>query len=197
MKVRKEQDWKQELSKQMAGFEKRFLGALKAGFSEQDERMGQKFAEQDNKINKLEQHMTEGFARQDKRFVEQDNKISSLDKHMREGFARQDRKFIEQDNKINKLEQRVDKGFVDQGRKIDLLAEGLVTYFYTKEEINTKFAMKNELHDAVESLKSYIGVQVESLKSDFRAGLELAMHHTSLIDNHEVRIKKLEQTVTF
>ena len=62
-------------------------------------------------------------------------------------------------------------------------AQLLVKHFYTNDEIDRElthhatkedlkgFATKQELRETKEELKSYIGVQVESLRSDCRAGL--------------------------
>ena len=168
MKVRKEQSWKRELSTHMSAFEKRFLKALKAGFTEQDKRIDKKFTE---------------------KFAEQDRRIDLK-------FAVQDKRFEVQDNKIDQLSSKIDK--VDN--KVDKLAHLVVTHFATKDELDRKllqFVTVDRFETEMRDLKSYVGVQVESLRSDFRAGLELAMHQTSLINNHEVRIQKLEKTVTF
>ena len=179
MKVRKEQSWKRELSTHMSAFEKRFLKALKAGFTEQDKRIDKKF--------------TEKFAEQDRRI---DLKFTEQDRRIDLKFAVQDKRFEVQDNKIDQLSSKIDK--VDN--KVDKLAHLVVTHFATKDELDRKllqFVTVDRFETEMRDLKSYVGVQVESLRSDFRAGLELAMHQTSLINNREVRIQKLEKTVTF
>ena len=74
----------------------------------------------------------------------------------------------------------------------------LIKHFYTKDETDRKFAQyytRDDMDGKLENLKSYIGVQVESLRSDFRAGLEGISLHSQKLDNHETRITKLEDQI--
>ena len=72
-----------------------------------------------------------------------------------------------------------------------------LSHYATREELLNTFVTKQEfatvLTQTKEDLKSYIGVQVESLRSDFRAGLEGISLHSQKLANHETRITKLEE----
>ncbi len=93
---------------------------------------------------------------------------------------------------LSELRVEMRQLFAEQNEKF---AQLLVNHFYTKDEIDGKlshYATKEDLRNSHETLKSYIGVQVESLRSDFRAGLEAIGFHSQKLDNHEVRIQNLE-----
>ncbi len=105
------------------------------------------------------------------------------------------------------ISQEVKTMFQEQDEKF---AQRLIRHFYTKDEIDrkfaqfdmkmdTKFATKEELKQMNEELKSFIGTQTEKLRDDFRVAFDGLDHHKTKfndhaqrIDNHENRITQLE-----
>ena len=85
---------------------------MQSEFNKINEKMDQKFKEQEEKFNKSLQELEE---RVDQKFIEQEQKFN---KSMQELEERVDQKFIEQEQKFNKsmqeLEERVDQKFIKQ-----------------------------------------------------------------------------------
>ena len=77
-------------------------------FAEQNQRIEQRFAEQDKRFEEQDKR----FAVQDKRFEEQDKRFEEQDKRFEEQdkrFAVQDKRFAAHDRKLDRLEYMIDR----------------------------------------------------------------------------------------
>ena len=64
-----------------------------------------------------------------------------------------------------------------------------------KEMRDIKEELRKEMIDIKEDLKSYIAVQIEASRYDFRATTETTQLHATKINDHEKRITRLEKSV--
>ncbi len=85
-----------------------------------------------DRFDRQDRVIKEGFARQDARFEKQDARFDRQDRVIKEGFARQDARFEKQDARFDRQDARFDRqdrvikeGFNRQERRLDKQGERL------------------------------------------------------------------------
>lgn len=81
-------------------------------------------------------------------------------------------------------------------KDIDNLKDVFVTVFATKEEMNVRFAQADKKFDKImESLDWLVGT-VSKIKEELTIRFAQYRRHDDQIENHEQRIKKIEEKVS-
>jgi len=108
----------------------------------------------------------------------------------------------------NKIGMAKKNGFTAQQKKefVDIIGTTMSPYFTkvyeefdkVRKEFDVKLDSKmgqvrKEMIEQKEELKSYIAVQVESLRYEFKATTETVQLHWDKINDHEKRITRLEK----
>jgi len=153
------------------------------------------------------QDLERALRRQDKRFSEKLSKgLEEQDKKFSEklskGLKEQDEKFSKRlDEQDEKFSKRLD------GQK-EYIGQKLITYFYTKDEIDRRFVTKIDLKKEFEKyatkddIKKAIDEGIDRIKvlfEDNKSQIQLIAEGHSLlaekVDNLDCRVTKLEKTV--
>ena len=109
--------------------------------------------------------------------------IDELRTEMQSGFKKVDERFNEIDGRFNKIDERssqVDDNFKSIDKQF--------------KKIDDEFAkIRAEMKAEGETTRRHFDIVGESIRDSVQIVAEGNAHHTSRLDNHETRIKRLEK----